>query len=77
MCECKSMCSNITVPSGTGKHAEVNEHTLSTSYSDSNIVNIGIKLIGDGADDLCSRLNNSYDIGYIDPPYVHITNLDD
>ena len=81
MLECvEAMCSTITVPLATAKHAEVSERTFSTYKHDSPLVNFGILIDGPGADIFSNKLSNSYDEdenGFKPyPPYTHIRNLD-
>lgn len=76
----RDMCSNITVPEQTGKFAEISERTFSSYDYQSNCIQTGINIIGDGTENFINKLNNTYEEdenGYKGfPPYVHIRNLD-
>lgn len=74
------MCSTITVPAGTGNHAEVSDRSFSAFSLSASIVHKGILFSGPGASALVSRLRSTHEPDengyYAYPPWTHIKNLD-
>ena len=61
MRDCRAMCSTITVPTGTGLHATLNEQTLSCVYRQSPMIQNGVTIAGAGAEDLLGKMENNLD----------------
>ncbi len=74
MKNCRSYCSTITVPSGTGANCELSEQAISSDIKNCPLTNNGVTIAGPGSNEFLKKVTNTLTLGI--PPFRRFTNLD-